>query len=197
MSTEVLTQTLVANTPANFSRGRVIFVQNATAAITIRVQQLQRKASQVVNLIGIGAGFKYKQEEAFQGFTVVSAVAQVVTLIISDEDIDITNSVSISGVAAVSEVPTSTLVSTQTAAIATGNAVTVAANAARKAITFTNPASVAQGTVFIQQVGKGAGFGVELQNGQFITYSGPTHIGAFDIRNDSGGNATINIDERS
>lgn len=188
MTTEVIAQALTANVHAFFGQGRVLYIKTAGAALNI-VGNRTGKNSRPLILKNVGAGFKLQLHEADKWDTldVVSAVNQNIELVLSDDNVDQANAVSVVGVTSVTLKGPSVLNASTTTPLATANAISIPQNLNRNSITISNVTG-STGSVFIQSVAAGAGKGTELQVGQSITITGTY---AFDIRNDSGGNCTI------
>lgn len=191
MTTEVLAQTLAAAQQVTFGGGRIWYLKTAIAPVTISCEKRGgTQTTQVRKFSNVGPGFKFKAEVG-DGWTYLrmtnGATPQTIELIIGDDDVEVSNAVSVTG--AVTTVPSvSTAIATPAdQVITTANKFSLAANLARRTITI-GSLSTNTGSVRIQLPAAGAGFGLELQPGQWETL--PT-TAAIDIRNDSGVSNTV------
>lgn len=182
MTTETLTQALLANTPAGFGRGRVLYIKSATSPISIIARNLQRKASSVTNIRNVGAGFKFIRDrgDEWQNLEITSALAQTIEIILSDDDVEIANAVSVTGTAVVAAQPSTTMTDTVDANTASGAEVVIAANSSRRRITI-GVLSTSANPVRVSFTG-GAGRGIEIAPGTQYTFE---TIAALTVRNDN------------
>lgn len=195
MASEVLTQLIGAGATVSFGRGRIFNLLQASSPVSITLESHGGGGGgtnvRVFKNIPAGSKFTAPKGEEWTYARVTSALAQSITLFIGDDDMSFNNAVTVTGVAVVSVNPANALNASLNLAVATGGASSVAANAARKSITFSSRAANG-GPVYIQSVGAGAGLGTELAPGTFQTWN---NVGAFDIRNDSGAVCNIGINE--
>jgi len=195
MTTEVLSQALTGGVKATFGQGRVFYIKTATSALNIEAKRAGG-ANSVRKFINIGAGFKFTADvgEGWDLLEVTSAVGQTLEIVVGDDDVDVANAVSVSGVANIQETPSATI-SASAADVSVGNgaASAIAGNAARRRITVC-ALSTNTGSLRIQSPGAGANKGLELQPGIFIELR---TTAAFDIRNDSGASQSYSVFEES
>lgn len=195
MTTEVLALALSAGVQATFGQGRVFYIKTAAAPITLIAEKMGSGAS-VIRFVNMGAGTKFtaKPGQEWDYLRVVSATSQNIELIVGDDDVDIANAVSVSGVALVQQAPaTGIAVSASDTAINNASFATIAANLSRKSLTIGALASNT-GNLRVQSAGAGSTKGRELQPGTTVTY---VNTGAFDVRNDSGATQSIWIEEET
>lgn len=190
MTTEVIAQSITAALGADFGQGSTLYIKTAASPLTI-IGRRRRTGAQPVKLTNVGAGLKFRTTDRWETLRVTTTVDQNIELIISDDDVDVANAVSVSGVASVSMVGPATLNASTSQVLATANAIARAQNLNRKSITVSNYTG-STGSVFIQSTAAGASKGTELQVGQSVQITGTY---AFDVRNDSGGNCTIGFYE--
>jgi hypothetical protein len=194
VTTEVITQALVANQQATFGQGRVWYIKSATAALTI-VAETARSGATIRRFVNVGAGFKFKAEDG-QGWTylrVLSAVNQVIEIIIGDDDVEVANAVTVSGGVSIQESPSTAVASTAPVALPNGaQTAVVAANPARRRVSL-QLVSTALGPVDLRTVG-GANTILEMQPG--VAYELKT-IAGFDINNTTGGATTVLVFEET
>lgn len=141
MTTEVLQQTLQAGVQATFGRGRVWYIKSASAALTIRAEKLGTGA-RVWSFINVGAGFKFKAEDGSEGWDylrITSATAQTIEIVIGDDDVDVANAVSVTGIASTQENPTAALATPARVAVGTAEQLVIAANLSRRKLTLQAP----------------------------------------------------------
>lgn len=136
MTTEVLTQQLTAGVQATFGQGRVWYIKQATGALTIIAEKLGTAAS-VRRFINVGAGFKFTAAlgDGWDYLRITSASTQTIEIILSDDDVEVANAVSVTGTAITQENPTQSV--TDRAAVSVSNAiqtVTLFAAASRRQI---------------------------------------------------------------
>jgi hypothetical protein len=191
MTTEVLAQALSAAQQATFGGGRIWYLKTAIAPVSISCEKRGGTGStQVRRFINVGAGFKFVAA-VDDGWTYLrmtnGATPQNIEIIIGDDDVTVSNAVSVTG--AVTTVPSlaSAIATPADIAIPTANKTSIAANLSRRSITIGSLAANT-GNVRIQIPAAGAGFGLELQPGQWETFP---ITAALDVRNDSGATQTI------
>jgi hypothetical protein len=194
VTTEVISQALSAGVQATFGQGRVWYIKAATSPLTIVAEQ-SRSGANVRRFINVGAGFKFSAAEN-DGWTylrVTSAVSQVIEIIIGDDDVEVSNAVSVTGAVASVEVPASAFSLVNLLTIATANHSDIAANPTRRRITFSNM-STSGGSVMIRDTGGVGNAGIELQPGTSFTLKNTV---AIRLRNNSGASADIGVLEES
>lgn len=160
--------------------GKFFYVVQATAALTIRADGPPKSINK---FIGIGAGLKFgpiSDDQAWRYLRITSAAAQTVTIIVGDDDIDIANAVTISGLVQTVVTPSTGMASVADVAVAATTQAPIAANAARKSITIGNISTNLASFRIAEAGAAAANRGDELQPGQFITYF---NTGAFSIFN--------------
>lgn len=184
MTTEVISQALTAGQQATFGQGRVWYIKSATAPLLI-VAETQRSGANIRKFINVGAGFKFSAADG-DGWTylrVTSSVNQNIEIIIGDDDVEVSNAVSVTGGVTVQEIPSVGLTaSVADTSVANATASAIPANASRRRITV-GALSTNTGSLRIQSTGAGANRGLELQPGLFVELK---TAAAFDVRNDSG-----------
>jgi hypothetical protein len=150
MTSEVLTQSVLAGVPATWGRGRIFNVLQASSPVSIVLETKSTKGGQtnVRKFTSIPAGSKFTLKATDEDWTflrLTSTVNQSVTLFVGDDDMTFSNAVTVTGVAVVSINPSSTV--TDQAGIAasvTGQHTLVAANATRKRVTvYSDPTNTA------------------------------------------------------
>jgi len=202
MTSEVLQQAVGAGATVTFGRGRIFNLLQASSAVSITLETKSTRGgqTQVRKFSNIPAGSKFTLKPGEEDWTflrLTSAAPQTVTLFVGDDDMQFNNAVTVTGNAQVTTTPNSTfgpLAVNLDGNLATASAVTVPANAARKAITVSSPPTNT-GTVYIQGNGMGAGpHGIPLQPGTFETI---VNIGSFDVRNDSGATQYLTFTEET
>ena len=184
MTTEVISQALTAGQQATFGQGRVWYLKAATAPLSI-VAETSRSGANIRKFINVSAGFKFTAPEG-EGWTylrVLSGVNQNIEIIIGDDDVEVSNAVSVTGGVTIQEIPSAGLTaSVADVAVPTATASAIPANASRRRITV-GALSSNTGSLRIQSTGAGASRGLELQPGTFVELK---TAAAFDVRNDSG-----------
>jgi hypothetical protein len=185
VTTEVISQSLQAGVQATFGQGRVWYIKAATAALTIIAERMGSSAS-VRKFINVGAGFKFtaERDDGWTYLRITSAVNQVIEIIIGDDDVEVSNAVTVTGSVAVQLTASNAVATPARQTVATGSFVTIPANAARRRISIANPSdNTNAGLIYVQAVGAGAGRGSPLDNGIEKAYETTS---ALDVRNDSG-----------
>jgi hypothetical protein len=194
MSTRTYTLNFTGAGTGTLPAGVFFKVMSAAANITIRTRG---STSSPIEFTDVGEGLKFGPVDESKRWTyldVQSAVAQVVTVIVSDDgEVDVAGTGEIAGDVDVVELPASTIATPAADVIANGAALAVAANSARRRITICNLSSNL-GSVFVQATGAGAGRGIEVQPGMNAEMHG---IYAFDVRNDSGASVTVTRTEEA
>jgi hypothetical protein len=194
VTTEVLAQALTGGVQATFGQGRVWYIKTANAALTIIAEKKGSSAS-VRRFINVGAGFKFTadQGDGWDYLRVTSAVSQNIEIVLSDDDVEVANAVSVTGSVSVVAQPSSSVSTPAALAVGTGSAGAIAANLSRKRITIANDSGNGA-KVYIQSTGAGTGRGVPLADGLFAEFD---TTAALDVRNDSGLAATITTFEET
>jgi hypothetical protein len=195
MASEVLTQLVGAGATVSFGRGRIFNLLQASSPVTITLEKHGGGGSntnpRIFKNIPAGSKFTAPKGEEWTYLRLTSVLGQNVTLFVGDDDMSFNNAVTVSGVAVVSVSPNNGLNPSTNLPIANAAAGSVAANPARKSITFSSRAANG-GPVYVQSTGAGAGLGTELQPGTYQTWN---NLGAFDVRNDSGALVNIGVNE--
>ncbi len=196
MTTEVIAQTLTAGQQATFGQGRIFYVKSAPGGpISITLEQY-RSGKSVRKFINVPAGFKFKAVEGDGWLTmrVTSAVTQNVEFIIGDDDVELSNAVTVTGGVTTAEAPSSGFTTTVAeTALANASSADIAANAARRRITV-NASSTNSGSLWIRDQTATTNGGIELQPGLFVELR---TTAAFRIRNNSGAAQSYSLQEET
>lgn len=198
MTSEVLTQAVGAGATVTFSRGRIFNVLQASAPVTINCEGKSVSGGQTAirRFVNIPAGSKFtaKAGEEWTFLRLTSAVAQVVTLFVGDDDMSFNNAVTITGTAQTQVAPSGTINSPVATALAgnTTDGTGVPANPARRRVTVYNLAASA-GPIRVSDTGV-TGRGFELGPG---TYAEVDTVAALGIRCDTAAGATWGYFEES
>lgn len=153
MSTETLTQTLVANTPVQFGAGTNFLVLGATAPLTIQAVQIGNSNKNRL-FAGVLQGFSFKADDAGDGFDllqVTSATAQTITLVVGDDDVSYPSTVNVAGSVQSVQVP-AVAVADQAPVVTVANAQTALfpQNVNRRRITvFSDPTNAANAVIYL------------------------------------------------
>jgi hypothetical protein len=200
VSSEVLQYTLTPGQTAVAGRGRIFNLLAApggpiSVTADTRSQAGGQSPQRIFTNIPPGSKFTAKAGEEWTYLRITSAVAQVITIFIGDEDMSFNNAVTITGTAVVSVNPSVSITPTVApTVVATGAAATVAGNPARRRITIC-PLIANTGVLYAQSVGSGiAQGGIPLQPGTFVEFD---TISAIDVRNDTGANQSFSVFEES
>jgi hypothetical protein len=197
MTTEVLQQSIGAGATAVFGAGRVWYLKVASSPVTIIAERLGSSAN-VRKFVNVGAGFKFKAE-AGEGWTylkVTSAIAQTIEIIIGDDDVEVSNAVSVTGSVVVEDRPATAMTDSPTVSCATGAlTAVVGVNTSRRRVTLTvDPAfAPASGYVYARVAG-GSNNLLPLQPGVSVEFRGTY---AISVRNDTGTSATVYVLEET
>lgn len=198
MTSEVLTQSVVAGTPATFGSGRVFNLLQASNPVSITLETKSTRGGQtnVRKFTNIPAGSKFTLRPGDQDWTFLrlsSAVNQSVTLFVGDDDMTFSNAVTVTGVAVVSINPSSTVADQAPInPTVTGQHTLIAANATRKRVTvYADPTNTA--TVYIRT----AGGGNDLAFIQAGTYEEFDTLVGLDYRDPSAGGQKLYLFEES
>lgn len=194
MTTEVLAASLTAGQQYTFGQGRIWYVKSATSPITITAEQAGT-GSKIRKFINVAAGFKFTAD-AGDGWTylrVISALSQNVELVIGDDDVEVSNAVTVNGSVTTIESP-ATLVTDAAPVVCPTAALTaiVPINGTRRRVSLSADA-LNTGTVYVRTAG-GANNLYPLAPGLSVEFDGTY---AMSVRNDTGANATIYIFEES
>lgn len=195
MSSEVLTQALLAGVQATFGQGRIFNVLSASGPLTIVADRRSQAGGQTQprRFTNVPAGTKFTapKGDEWTYLQVTSAINQNVTIFIGDEDLQFNNAVTVTGTALVAINPSSGLTDTADTVQAFGTQTVIAANAARRRITIGNRANSAA-NIRVSGAG-GAGHGIELAPGVFTEFDTTASL---TVRNDAAaGSATWYAEE--
>jgi hypothetical protein len=158
MSSEVLTYTVTAGQTTVAGSGRIFNLLQAPGgpvSITAdtRSQAGGQSPQRVFTNIPPGSKFTAAAGERWTYLRITSAVTQVITIFVGDEDMQFNNAVSITGTATTLVQPSATI--TDTAAISptvTGQHALFAANPARRRITvYSDPANAGDAVIFFRK----------------------------------------------
>lgn len=172
MSTRTITLSFTGAGTITAPGGRFFFIKSASSALAIRARGA---TAQPIAFDDVGAGLKFgpvPEELRWTYLDVTSTVAQVVTLIISDDaEVDVASTVNVAGQVSVMQQPSTTL--STPARIATNittDTLLSAANANRRSITIQNPAANVD-TVNVGASGELAtDRGFEVEPGTSVTF---------------------------
>jgi len=195
MTTEVIAQALTAGVQATFGQGRLFYIKTATSPLTIVTEQYRSGAS-VRKFINVPAGFKFAADpgEGWVQMRVISALSQNVEIIIGDDDVELSNAVTVSG-SVVTQDQASTGFATTVAetALAAANSADIAANLSRRRITVM-ASSTNTGSLWVRDQAGITNGGIELQPGLFVELR---TTAAFRIRNNSAGAQSYSLSEET
>lgn len=188
MSTETLTQQLVANQPASFGAGTQFLIVTATAALTVVALQQGNSNSRRV-FTGVLPGFRFKAPagDGFDTLQITSATGQTITIAVGDDDVSYSSGVTIENTPSIVELPAVGLTDTAPVSVASGATTNIVpANTTRRRVTLT-PDPAAGGTVYARVKG-GANDLVPLAPGQSYEFKGTYGL---DVRNPTA--AAVNV----
>lgn len=190
MSSEVLQYTVTAGQTTVAGSGRIFNLLQAPAgpvSITAdtRSQAGGQSPQRVFTNIPAGSKFTAAPGERWTYLRITSAVTQVITIFIGDEDMQFNNAVSITGTAATTVQPSATINDTADTAQGANSQTVIAANPSRRRITIGNRETSA-GIIRVSGAG-GAGHGVVLQPGVFAEFDTTASI---TVRADTASAAT-------
>ncbi len=196
MSSEVLSFTVTAGQTTVAGQGRIFNLLSAPGgpvsivADTRKVQGGQ-SPQRIFNNIPAGSKFVAKDGEGWTYLRITSAVTQVITLFVGDDEMQFNNAVTVTGTAATTVIPSSALNDTADTVQAFGTQTVIPANASRRRITI-GCRSVTPDSVRVSG-GGGAGKGIEIQPGTFVEFDTTASL---TVRNDNAaGNATWYAEE--
>ncbi len=200
MSSDVLTQALLANQVATFGRGRIFNLLAASGPVSIVAEYKGQTANQpskrkVFNSIPAGSKFiADPQDGDWQYLRVTSPTNQNITLFVGDDDMSFNNAVTITGQATVAVAPSATINSPVATALAanTTDGTGVPANANRRRVTIYNLLA-SLGSIRVSDTGA-TGRGFELQPGAYAEVDTTAALG---IRCDTANGATWGYFEES
>ncbi len=174
--------------PANY-----FFLETATLPVAVSFQG----NGQNYRIASVSAGILVGRVNGWGRAVISGTVGSTVTWYYGDaalrEDVTDFRSQLIGGITAVSEAPSSTIVTPAAVAVTTGNAGAIAANAARKRITV-KTLLANTGNLYLQAPTAGAGRGIEMVPGDVAEVS---TTAAMDMRNDSGATQSFTTFEES
>lgn len=189
MSSEVLTQALVAGQTATFPRGRIFNILSSSAPLTViadrRAVQGGQTQRRIFTNIPAGTKFTADRGDEWTYLQVTSGVNQNVSIFVGDEELAFNQAVSITGTANVQVLPSVAVADVADTAQASGTQTNIAANPARRRITIGCPIASAN-PVRVSGSG-GAGKGIQIQPGTFVEFD---TTAALFVRNDTAGAAT-------
>ena len=195
MSTETLNQTLQANVPATFGAGTQFLILASSAPLTINATQIGNSNKSRV-FSGVLQGFKFAADSSDDGFstlTVLSAVAQNLTIVVGDDDVSYPSTVTVAG--NVSSVILPAVALTDTAPVACANAAQTAVvpqNVGRRRVTLSvDPAA---GAAVYARKTAGTKNLLPMLPGMSYEFDGTYGI---DVRNDSGAAVNVYVLEES
>jgi hypothetical protein len=194
-STELRVEQIPASGTIPLSPANFFFLISATANVNVR---FQGKGTEY-GANGVTAGLTIGRVDPWSRCEIRGAAGTIVTFHYGDAVLreDVTDQRSqiatIAGIAQVQQAPFTQLLSNARTVVNNTNAITVAANLARRKLVIANPSDNSNpGLVYIQIAGAGAGIGIPLDSGmvweEFIT-------GAVNVRNDSGANVSVCVTE--
>lgn len=189
MSSEVLNYSVTAGQITVAGSGRIFNLLSApggpvTIVADTRATQGGQSPQRVFTNIPAGSKFTAAPGERWTYLRITSAVSQVITIFIGDEDMQFNNAVTVTGTAAVSVLPSGTWNDTGDTAQAFGTQTVIAANPARRRITIGNRASSAN-AIRVSGAG-GAARGIEIAPGTFTEFDTTASL---TVRNDAAGGA--------
>jgi hypothetical protein len=195
MTTEVLAQSLGAGVQATFGQGRIWYIKTATGPMSVTAETIG-SGGKIRKFINVGVGFKFEADvgDGWDYLRVTSASAQLVELVIGDDNVEISNAVSVIGSVVTAVAPSSVITASPAdSVVLNATALAIPANLTRKRITI-GSLSTNTGSVRVQSTAAGANKGLELQPGLFVEID---TTAAIDVRNDSGASQTLYTFEES
>jgi hypothetical protein len=155
VTTEVLSQQLTANVQVTFGQGTVWYLKSASGPITVIAERIGTGAT-IRKFINVSAGFKFvADDDGWTYLRVTSPTTQTIELIIGDDDVEVSNAVTIAGNVTTLDLPATTI-STPGAKVTavTAGAALVAVNAGRRRVTIeSDPLNVNNQVVYIRVAG--------------------------------------------
>lgn len=188
-------ETIPATGRIGLAPGNFFFLLNASANISITFD----RGGVNFGAADIGAGYVKGNVREWDRAVITGPAGTTVQFFYGTEDLseDFTDFraqiATISGVTAVAEQPAASIVSTASAALATGNSLDISANLARRRITICNE-STSGGSVWVRDQLATTNAGEELQPGTSKEFKGTY---ALRVRNNSGFSANISTNEES
>jgi hypothetical protein len=185
MTTEVLARSLTAGVTTYFGQGRIWYLKAATSAVTIVCRKSGQGSTTVRSFISVAAGFKFKAElgDGWDILEMTSAASQNIEFILGDDDVEVSNAVTVNGSVTTSVSPSSTVTSVADLSVAAAGNSVIAANLSRKRIwigSLSNNAPTDALNLRVAETNAARGF--ELQPG---TYEKFETTAALTIRNSS------------
>lgn len=185
MTTEVLSQAVVAATPAYFGQGRIWYLKAATSAVTIECRKSGAGSSNVRRFINVAAGFKFSADvgDGWNILVLTSALSQNIEIIVGDDDVEVANAVSVTGSVTTQAAPSSSVNTPADANIAAAGNAVIAANLSRRSIRIGSLSTNAPADGLNLRVADSNNIeGVELQPGTWEKFE---TTAALTIRNSS------------
>lgn len=192
MSTEVLTQTLTAGQKAIFGAGTIFLITQATGPVSIVARSLGNSNKNRV-FANVPAGMKFTADTPDDGFDlleVTSASNQTITIAVGNDDVEFSNSVTVTGGVLTQETPKQAVADTASKLTALGQHTLFAANGARRAITISSD-PLNQETIFFRTTGGANDIGF-VQPGQSVEFDG---VYGIDYRAPAGGGTLYILEE--
>jgi hypothetical protein len=156
MSTEVLSQALLAGVTATFGGGSMFLLESAATPVTIIARQLG-SGSRIRRFTSVPGGFKFTADNPTDGFNsleIVSPVNQVIAIAIGDDDVAFSNNVTVSGTVVTSQLPYGAVSDLAPVVTVAGQAALFAANGARRSIKVSvDPLAVGASIVYLRKAG--------------------------------------------
>jgi hypothetical protein len=145
VTTEVISQQLVANVQVTFGQGTIWYYKSGTAPITVIAERLGSGGS-IERFINVSPGFKFTAADG-EGWT----------YLVGDSDVEVSNAVTVAGNVTTLDLPATTISTPGakvTANTAGAGAALVAANGGRRRVTVaSDPLNVANPVVYIRVAG--------------------------------------------
>lgn len=196
MTTEVLSFPLASAGTASAGQGKMFYIKSATAPLTITAEK-SGTGGRVRKFTNVPAGFKFTAASDADGFTYLrilnGATAQTVELIVGDDDVELSNAVSVTGAVTTQSNPAQAFADTAPVVTAGGTHALFAANLARRRITvWSDPRNAGDAVIGLKKTG-GANIIGFLVPGQYTEF---TNIAGLDYVCTNGGD-TIYIAEET
>lgn len=169
MTTEVLAVAAQAGVPLYFGQGRIWYLKTAVTAVTIECRKTGQGAQNVRRFINVAAGFKFKADagDGWDILVLTSAGAQNIEIIVGDDDVEVSNAVTVNGSVTTQESPFTTPVTPADVPVGAGGNSVIAANLARRAIIIGSLAANAD-PINLRIATSAAARGIELQAGMSV-----------------------------
>jgi hypothetical protein len=185
MTTEVLARSVTAAVATYFGQGRIWYLKAATGPVTIVCRKSGQGSTTVRSFINVAAGFKFKADlgDGWDILELTSASTQNIEMILGDDDVEVSNAVTVNGSVTTAVAPSSTVTTiADPSIVAAGNNV-IAANLSRKRIWIGSLSSNAPADALNLRVAEtNAARGFELQPGMYEKFE---TTAALTIRNAS------------